>query len=62
MITHCTDSQIINWNCKICKNTSFTDIALIQNQTYDIAGYVGYSKVLNQIIISWRGTVDMKNW
>lgn len=62
MITHCTDSQIMSWNCKICKNAPLTDISLIQNQTYNIAGYIGYSKAYNQIIVSWRGTVDLKNW
>jgi ribosomal protein S26 len=62
MITHCTDSQITNWSCKLCKTNVLTDVALIQNATYDIAGYVGYSKTHNQIIFSWRGTVDMKNW
>lgn len=62
MITHCTDSQITNWNCKLCKNATLGDVSVIQNQTYDIVGYIGYSKAYNQIIVSWRGTVDTKNW
>jgi hypothetical protein len=62
MITHCTDAQIKSWNCKICKDVILSEIALVQNSTYDIAGFVGYSKVYNQVIVSWRGTVDMKNW
>lgn len=62
MITHCTDQQIIAWNCKLCKNVTLTDVYLIQNQTYNIAGFIGYNKVHNQVIISWRGTVDLKNW
>ena len=62
MITHCSDSQITNWNCKICKNAPLADVALVQNQNFNIAGYVGYSKAHNQIIVSWRGTVDLKNW
>lgn len=62
MITHCTDSQISSWNCNVCKNFPMTDIILVQNLTYNIFGFVGYSKTLNQIIVSWRGTVDTKNW
>lgn len=62
MITHCTDAQITQWNCKTCKSVPLFDVAIIQNQTYDIYGFVGYSKTHNQIIVSWRGTVDMKNW
>jgi predicted lipase len=62
MITHCTDPQITNWSCKLCKSNVLTDVALIQNSTYDIAGYAGYSKAHDQIIVSWRGTVDTKNW
>ena len=62
MITHCTEAQITNWNCKICKNATLADLVVIQNQTYSIYGFIGYSKAHNQIIVSWRGTVDMKNW
>jgi len=62
MITHCTEAQITQWNCKICKNATLTDLAVIQNQTYNIYGFIGYSKAHNQIIVSWRGTVDIKNW
>jgi hypothetical protein len=35
---------------------------MIQNATYSISGFLGYSKKYDQIIISWRGTVDAKNW
>jgi hypothetical protein len=62
MITHCTDSQIIAWNCKICKNITMTDTAIISNATYSISGFIGYVKKYNQIVISWRGTIDAKNW
>ncbi len=62
MITHCTDTQITQWNCKLCKNLPLTDVAIIQNQTYSVYGFVGYSKLHNQVIVSWRGTVDIKNW
>ena len=62
MISHCTEAQITQWNCKICKNATLTDLTVIQNQTYNIYGFVGYSKTHNQIIVSWRGTVDIKNW
>lgn len=62
MISHCTDTQITQWNCKLCKNVTLTDVAVINNQTYNIYGFVGYSKSLNQIIVSWRGSVDIKNW
>ena len=62
MITHCTDQQITSWNCKICKNITLTDVSMISNSTYDISGFIGYSVKYNQIIISWRGTIDAKNW
>lgn len=62
MITHCTDSQILKWDCKLCKNITLTENVMIQNATYSISGFLGYSKKYDQIIISWRGTVDAKNW
>lgn len=62
MITHCSDAQIQKWDCKLCKQITLTDLIIIQNATYNIAGYAGYFKSLNQIVVSWRGTVDIKNW
>lgn len=35
---------------------------VFQNTTGNIQGFVGYSQSINAIILSFRGSQDIKNW
>ena len=63
IISHCTNEQIVNWSCKLCKTyPHLTQLSVIQNTQTKIKGFVGYDSVLKSIIVSWRGTDNNRNW
>lgn len=63
MITHCSTQQIESWNCRLCKDYPYmSHISQIENKVAEISGFIGFDSLANAIVISWRGTVDTKNW
>lgn len=62
-IIHCTKEQVVNWSCKICSTTpKITEVAYIFNNRTNVVGYVGYSEQDKEIIVSFQGTKDARNW
>lgn len=62
-ISHCTNDQINNWNCKLCRAyPHMTNLSVIENNRTKIKGFVGYDNLKKTIIVSWRGTIDNINW
>ena len=62
-ITHCSREQIVAWNCKICGTTPrLTDVSYLYNNRTNVMGYAGYNAADREIVVSWRGTKDAKNW
>lgn len=62
-IIHCSKEQIVDWSCKICSTTpKVTEVVYIKNNRTNVVGYVGYSASDKEIIVSFQGTKDAKNW
>jgi len=63
---YCPESQLQTWTCKWCHNNtnigSFTPTAFPQDKKSDTFGFVGYSSQLKQIVVSFRGTHNLRNW
>lgn len=63
MATHCSESHLIHWNCKICKEgEKVIDLSYIDMKITNMVGYIGYLPSKNLIIVAVRGTKDIKNW
>jgi hypothetical protein len=62
-ITHCTAKQVTDWSCKICVSTPrLTDVVYILNNRTNVMCYIGYNPSDKEIVVSWRGTKDARNW
>lgn len=62
-------SNIGAWNCGSCSrykmtdvNLSITQVKAFTNSSWDMQGYVGYSTSHNAVIVSFRGSSNIKNW
>lgn len=63
MISHCTNQQIQDWSCALCKTyPHLTQLSVVENTTTKIKGYVGYDISTNTIVVAWRGTDNNLNW
>jgi hypothetical protein len=59
---YCLDG-LQNWECSTCsRELEVSDISLVGEYHSDTFGFVGYSKKLNTIVVSFRGTRNIKNW
>ncbi|KAJ3322395.1 hypothetical protein HDV06_003132 [Boothiomyces sp. JEL0866] len=60
--SYCVDG-LIDWNCTTCHpELQTTDISTVGNFDDNAFGYVAYSKPIESIILSFRGTRNFKNW
>ena len=53
--TYCTPENIAAWNCSRCSD-DLEMVSLINDPIWDLLGVVGWSKALDGIVISFRGT------
>jgi hypothetical protein len=51
--------SINNWNCDMCQSYQLTQILAV---TGNIQWFIGYSNVLNGIILAFRGSDNIPNW
>jgi len=58
--SHCSKESLIAWNCKHCNTSKIIDVSYLYNSFWDTAGFVGYDKINNQFVVSYRGT-DFSN-
>jgi hypothetical protein len=61
-IAYDSASTINAWNCAYCKIHPINSVKVFSNTTGNIQGYSGFSPSLNLIVISFRGSTDIKNW
>ncbi len=61
---HCSASTLKSWTCGVAcqKNTGVTNVTPIINDAKGTYGWVGYSTKDNQIVVSFRGSVNVENW
>lgn len=55
-------ASINSWTCGPCSKYKITSPKVFANSTGNIQGFTGYSQSLNAIIVSFRGSQDIKNW
>ena len=62
--THCTAATLQSWSCgEACsKTTQLTSVTPIINDARGTYGFVGYNAHDNQIIVAFRGSVNVANW
>ena len=52
-----------SWSCALCKkHPSIQNLTYIEDLPAEIVGFVGYDRDANEILLSWRGTIDARNW
>lgn len=62
-IAYCPEDKVKNWNCKDCQTyNTIQDLQIIENKKKDIFAYVFYDTLLQKIVLSWRGSIDSKNY
>mmetsp|Transcript_18041 Transcript_18041/g.57713 ORF Transcript_18041/g.57713 Transcript_18041/m.57713 type:complete len:278 (-) Transcript_18041:231-1064(-) len=64
-IAYCPRNAISDWSCNLCDTASnFQIYQSMYDPSTDNQGFVGYSPSLDEIVISFRGTVasSIKNW
>ena len=62
-IAYCKYSDVQKWSCDLCKkHTNFINITNIIDSYASIYAYVLYNKDLQEIILTWRGSIDIKNY
>ena len=62
--SHCTAASLQSWTCgEACSSTNhLTSVTPIINNVRGTYGFVGYNAPENQIIVSFRGSVNVANW
>lgn len=55
-------AQINSWSCPLCSRYAVKGQKAFFYSGGDIQGFAAYYTALNAILISFRGTVDFKNW
>jgi predicted lipase len=59
---YCLDG-LQTWNCPTCsQDLLVSDISLVGDYHSNTFGFLGYSQKLKSIIVSFRGTRNIKNW
>jgi predicted lipase len=62
-LAYCPKKCLEAWNCGGGQNlTNFGEVTHFNNALTLAAGYIGYEKVTNQIIVSFRGSANIENW
>lgn len=61
---YCPSSQIQSWNCSRCQHNStvsdFQTTSIVTSM--DELAYIGFNSEYKQIIVSFRGSTNLKNW
>ena len=57
-----SQSSIDAWSCNPCKNIHIMNQKSFFNSVADIQGFAGYLPDIKAILLSFRGSVDTKNW
>lgn len=61
-IAYSSLAQINAWSCPLCANYPVKAQKGFFYPNADIQGYAAYYPKQNAILVSFRGTVDFKNW
>jgi predicted lipase len=61
-IAYESEASINAWNCSLCSAHKLTSVKVFSNTSSDIQGFTGYSATSNAIILSFRGSSNIKNW
>ena len=57
-----SQTSIDSWKCVVCQNIKIVNQKSFFSSTADIQGFAGYLPDLSAILLSFRGSVDTKNW
>ena len=62
-ITHCSDTQIISWQCDQLTSEVFAqNPSPFDNPERKTAGFMAFNPSLNAIVIAFRGSENIQNW
>lgn len=62
-LAYCGKRCLEKWDCKGGVNlTHFGEVTHVNNLVTVASAYVGYEKVKNMIIVSFRGSSNARNW
>jgi predicted lipase len=61
---HCSASTLKSWTCGVAcqKDPGVTNVTPVINNAKGTYGFVGYNTKDNQIVVSFRGSVNTENW
>ncbi len=61
---HCSEATLKGWDCGVpCdKVPSVVNVTPILNNAKGTYGFVGFNSHENQIVVSFRGSVNIENW
>jgi hypothetical protein len=62
--THCNWDALQSWTCgdACTMKPGVIDVTLIVGNTYDNFGFLAYNSKANQIVLAFRGSVNIENW
>lgn len=60
----CTPADLMAWNCTSCAvyNPGMGDVAVFDSPTTEEQAFVGYNKLTQTIVMSFRGSDNLPNW
>ena len=62
-ISYCQAPHIASWTCGACpKFPGMVNVTVERDEDHDAQGYVGYNPQQNQIVVAFRGTVNLQGW
>jgi predicted lipase len=61
-IAYCPVDKIESWTCDACSMFQMVNLTTILLPAQQSQGYVGYNTVANEIVMAFRGTVDLQGW
>jgi hypothetical protein len=62
--SYCNPSRIQQWNVGTFSNDypDVTDIMVIESKNRDVLAYVSYSRNDNAVVVTFRGSQNLRNW
>lgn len=62
--SHCSEATLKSWTCGTpCQKVpTVTNVTPIINNARGTYGFVGFNSHDNQIVVSFRGSVNIENW
>jgi predicted lipase len=62
-VAYCGAKHIRNWSCSPCALVDpLEDIHVLEDVKDKFQGLVGYNKDRNEVIVAFRGSMDISNW